>query len=444
MKFTIKLILLFLLCVPTITFAELPKQIENDFSVLEGLIVMPVGEEYVVDLDASDRLHEGDILTMVGEGKNIIHPETGEIIGTVKVPVGYLQVTRMYSGYSYAKYLFAKLKPEAGIKVMRFEQVPVLFVDNQDDEGVLASQLKLNLPQFQWLKPDDVEPALLTFTLKSGSLVVTTYGGNLLHRYLVTADEQLKPPPERTQPKFVSGSSGVNKKPLQKFADELLSTLNIGNDDPFHNSDVGIIRQGTAQEGVWMGPNMAGNPVGIAVADFDGDGLQETAVALNSKLFVARIRDGKYKEEIDVPIPSGLKILSLDTLDLNRNGRPELYLTAVNGHQLSSLMIEFRDGAYEIVIKRVRWFLRVVELPGDELALIGQELDPDEAAFYDKPFYVHIEGGRLVKGDKVNLPQKVNLYSFVSFTDYENKQYYAYLSEGDYLKVISAEGVGLW
>ncbi len=55
-------------------------------------------------------------------------------------------------------------------------------------------------------------------------------------------------------------------------------------------------------------------------------------------------------------------------IDLDNNGRPELYLTALDGFQLSSLVVQFRDGEYQITNANINWFLRVVELPGQALS----------------------------------------------------------------------------
>ena len=99
MKRFFKLFLCLTILIPSIAFAELPHQVELDFAVLSGTVVMAVNDEYLIDLDDRDNLHEGDILTLVKPGKKIFHPQTNEILGTVDIPVGFLQVTRIQSGF---------------------------------------------------------------------------------------------------------------------------------------------------------------------------------------------------------------------------------------------------------------------------------------------------------------------------------------------------------
>ena len=444
MKFLVKLIVSMCLFFPVSALAELPKQVALDFAVLSGYVVMPINQEYLVDLDARDHLAVGDILTLVIPGKKIYHPVTKEVLGSVDTPVGYLQVTRINSGYSYAKLLTSDVEPQNGAQVRRFEQVPARFVDNKDDGGGLARQLQMDLPQFKWLQEGASEQPLLTFVLKADSLLVKTAGDNLLHKYAVTDNHQLAAPAGPALRTSGVRSTKPEPKLLEKAAGSVLSVLNLGDDNDFM-ADAGIIRQNAASlRGVWLGPNIEGNPVGVAVADLDGDGQQEIAVALDSKLLIGQVSQGKYVGKAEVAIPAGRQILSLDAADLDNDGRPELYLTAVAQYELASFVVQYTGSDYALAVNNVKWYLRVVELPGQQHALIGQAMGHEKQSFLGNPFHVRLEDNRLVRGDEIVLPGLVNIYSFLPFTDDKNNLIYVYLTMGDYLKVVSAEGVELW
>ena len=158
MKYLLKLILLSLVCWPLTALAALPDDIASDFALVEGVVVMPINDEYIIDLDARDNLAIGDILTLVTPGKKILHPVTKEVIGSVDNVVGFLQVTRIYSGYSYARVLTEGLQPDNGAPIKRFEQVPALIVDTSGSYSGLVRELKVNLPQFQWLAEGESRP----------------------------------------------------------------------------------------------------------------------------------------------------------------------------------------------------------------------------------------------------------------------------------------------
>lgn len=444
----LRLLLFLCLCLlcPALALAELPRQVELDFAVLSGYVVMPINDEYIVDLDASDNLAVGDVLTLVTPGEKVMHPVTSELLGTVYKPTGYLKVTRINSGYSYAKPLSADIVAKSGDQVRRFEQVPAQFiVDKGAGEG-LASQVKMDLPQFRWLKEGDSEQPLLTFQLQADTLTIKTVGGNLLHSYKVEKDQQLATPRAQVRQPFVGQLVKPEKNLLQQAADSLMVTLKLKEENEFSPGQLGIIRQKSANlQGVWIGPNLNGNPVAISVADLDGDGLKETAVALDNQLLIGRVSEGQYAEVATVDIPVSLQILSMDAADLNQNGRPELYLTALDGYRLASFVIEYRDsGQFDIIMDKIGWYLRVVELPGQQVTLIGQAMQNDQQSFAGKPFHVRLEGDRLVKAGTVELPGLINLYSFVPFSDNQGRLYYAYLTQDDYLAVISAEGKQLW
>ena len=445
MNLLVKLFLCLLLLTPAAAQAELPKQIELDYSVLSGYVIMPINDEYIVDLDASDNLHVGDILTLVSLGQKVFHPVTGESLGSVDVPNGFLQVTRLHSGYSYAKVLAEGVEPKNGEQVRRFEQVPAFFVDKRGDDGSLSGQIKAELPQFRWLQEGDNEEILLTFTLKNDALIVKTHEGHLLHKYAVKDNQQLVAKPEIVRPSYVASAPTPKKSLLKNTADSVLDVFHLGDEDPFSPENMGIMRQNSeAKQGIWRSPNLNGHPVGVAVADLDSDGMQEIAIALSNSLKIVQINQGDYLEKAEVPIPSWLTLLSLDAIDLDKDGHPELYLTAKVGYELASFMVKFNGTDYEIAINKVRWFLRVVELTAGEPVLIGQAISNDASNFFGNPFQIHLEGNTLVKGEEFKLPGLANMYSFMPFTDQEGQPYYVYLTAGDYLKVVSAAGVEMW
>ena len=446
MKFTVKLLLLALLCCPSIVFAELTEDVQADFAVVAGVVVMPINDEYIVDLDSRDNLNVGDVLTLVTPGKKIFHPVTKEVIGSVDNVVGFLQVTRIYSGYSYAKVLTAGLQPDNGAQVKRFEQVPALFVDTTETGSELVREIKVNLPQFEWLAEHERDRALLTFTLQGETLDIKDQQNNSLHKYKVTKEQQLVSVAGSVQRPTVTGQSKPQPKLLQQVTNTVMGAFGQTNEDRFAEMDEAIIRQRQAdREGIWMGPNLAGSPSGVAVADLDGDGLQETAVVLDNRIVVARIVEGQFTELAEVPISIRLQVLGIDALDLDGNGRDELYLSALNDYNPASLVVELVGDNYEIVISKVPWLLRAVTFPGQkDPLLLAQRKAEAEQPFIGDVFQVRRDGDKLLEGDALPLPKKLNVFNFQPFTGDNNQLYYAYLTNGDYLKVVTDAGANLW
>jgi hypothetical protein len=446
MKFISKLILLCLFCFPTSAFADFSAAVQEDFAVVDGVVVMPIDDEFIIDLDARSNLQVGDILTLVNPGTKILHPVTKEVIGSVVEPAGFLQVTRILSGYSYAKALTPGLAPQAGAPVKRFEQVPARFVLETDGDEQAMRRFKTNLPQLEWLEEAERERALLTFTQQGNSIEVRNAAGDALHSYRLTEDQQVVS--TTAAPAYSYGMTQPKPKLLQQVANTLLSPFGGSNQRRFAEMDAAIIRQKMVdRQDIWIGPNLAGHPIGMTVADFDGDGLQEIAVAKNdpdNSLVIARITAGDYDQLAEIALPP-LNIISLDAADLDGDGRAELYLSALNDQKMSSLMVAFDEGRYRIEIENIPWFLRSVDLLDPQgPVLLGQMLGDQEQVFAGKVFKVRREGDQLVEGDRIDLPNPLNIFSFVPFADNQGALHFAHLSTNDYLKVYSKDGVEFW
>jgi len=76
--------------------------------------------------------------------------------------------------------------------------------------------------------------------------------------------------------------------------------------------------------------------------------------------------------------------------------------------------------------------------------LVGQRVGDVNDVFAGELFRVLRQGGELVEGDSLSLPEQLNLFNFIPFVDEKNQQAFLYMTEGDYLKVVSPAGDELW
>ncbi len=444
----IKIILLpaIILCTSLSALAELPERIKADFSPLSGVIIMPIGEEFLIDLDTSVDLKEGDILTLTAPGEKVIHPVSKEVLGTLDEVRGYLQVTQVKSGYSYAKVIAAQTAPQKGDQVKRFEQVPAL-IDQTLAASTLAAELRNGLPQLKWLGKEASQVPLLTFGLSNNRLNITNSEGVVVKTYQYS-DNTLSAPSSlsyREDNFSLGGIPEKNKSRLNQSVDNLLGAIGIGGNKDQRLENPGIIRTLQQQNSaVWMGPNLDGNPVGLAVGDFDGDGTLETAVAMEDHLQIHRLSEGQLKQIAVIDFPGGVHLLSLDAVDLNNNGLPELYLSANVGEKLSSQIVEFTPGGYKRIENRIPWFFRVVDLPHEGPTLVAQTMGEADNPFSGGPFRVSLEDGHLARGPELPLPGMINLFSFAPLIETNDERLYATVSTSDFLSVSTTKGTILW
>ena len=87
------MVVMLTLAIPWIGWADpLPTAVENDFKPLKAIVIGKEGDGWLIDAGRGLGVHEGDIFTVVSPGKTVVHPQTGEKLGTIQQITGLLQV----------------------------------------------------------------------------------------------------------------------------------------------------------------------------------------------------------------------------------------------------------------------------------------------------------------------------------------------------------------
>ncbi len=191
---------------------------------------------------------------------------------------------------------------------------------------------------------------------------------------------------------------------------------------------------------LWTGPAMNGVPVGIETGDFDGDGKHEIAVAFDDRVEIHRFIDGNLQQLTTVKLGNAVRAYHLDGIDLNKNGRMELFVSTVSGSgNLAALAIEQENGKYRITHSDIPWHLRSTTLPGEGSVLLGQKMGVQGREFSGPVFRVNLSKNSLVEGTAVELPGKTNLYDFAVLPD-KTRKLFACLDDDGYLNIITLDG----
>lgn len=213
----------FLLIVATAAAkAEVAEPIVADFRSVSGYVVERQGQDYILDLDASDGIAVGDLVTVAGPGKRLTHPVTGEELGTLDTTKGVLRITRIAPKFSWAEPLEQRKAQGADIKrgdrVRRYAGIDSVFLDHTGEGEPLYRQLRNALPQLQWqgyskAPANAAQPLLsadgLVFELTQKGLAVRDAESQLIKFYPRTTLRQAKAaaPAEASPPAAVVPSA---------------------------------------------------------------------------------------------------------------------------------------------------------------------------------------------------------------------------------------------
>jgi hypothetical protein len=172
-------------------------KISQDFSSISGYLVEQAGEEYIIDLDASNGISPGDIFSISSKDKEIVHPVSGKVIGYLGKVKTLLAVTRIDSGYSFARPLPGSKGPQRGDVILRYNKVPALFWDYTGRGRDMFTRLQSAIRQLEWVDYDPsqaIRPATpsspakghansLIFILQKDRLEVRGPDFGILHAY---------------------------------------------------------------------------------------------------------------------------------------------------------------------------------------------------------------------------------------------------------------------
>lgn len=158
---------------------------------------------------------------------------------------------------------------------------------------------------------------------------------------------------------------------------------------------------------------------GMIVYDFNNDG--ENEIVLLEEDFVEAYRwnggqlvsAGKYKQS-----PS-LENININNIDLDRDGRDELIITAVDDedNEPHSYVLKYDGENFEAIMTYQNYFLNVVRLAPDYTpTLLGQKHDSSRL-FKPGVYELAKSGEDFIQTRRLNLPKDANVFNFVYLPD---------------------------
>jgi hypothetical protein len=396
----LNLLIALLLLFATTIHAALPEGLSQNFRPIDGVIIKVVDGEYLLDLGSDNGVRNGDLISVMAPEEAVKHPVTGAVVGHIDHAKAFLRVVRIKPDFAWARLLSPADIIRPAEPVRRFGEISAVFIAPNSDSHTLFNELQLALPHLAWQPWGDT-------TLTGPGLIFST------DRQILTVRDET--------------GTLLGSWPLKAEAEKTTAAATI-----------------PAGKMTILGPKFKGKAIGIALADFDGDGRREVAVALDDRIEIGRYDGNVWTPQARFTLPGAIKPLTLDSADLNANGRSELLVTAVRGEQLTSQLWGYDGTNYRLLAKDLPWFWRVMDLPGETGVVLGQAVDPFAKTRYaDKPFRILWQEGAPQQGESIAAFAAPTLHGSQPLSA-EQKTLWAWLDNSDKLTIRDAAGQQLW
>ena len=192
----------------------------------------------------------------------------------------------------------------------------------------------------------------------------------------------------------------------------------------------------------WVSQRITGAMNGIAEGRTLANGEREIFVTGKHSLSYYRL--GKeLKLVTEVPLPAQKVILSVDAVDLDGDGVPEIYLTVMDGDYLASQVWEPGKNSLKMIADNLQYFFRGISMNGKAKRIYAQERGLD-GEYYGDVYELVKTGDKFSVKNPIKLPRFGNIYNFNRFTDSRGKSLFVLFNPDDYLLVYSPDGEELW
>ena len=409
------------------------------FHPLNGEIEDRQDGEVRVRLQEEDHVKKGMRLSVFREGEPFYHPVTNELIGRAEDLVGRIEV-------------------EDGVPADGLYACTIVSGDVRAHDKARISSSKIKIAFFQDRRADwDISEAFYESLKDSGRFeIVESYAPDYEPATLSGLARNLGAEASLMFSSFMNNGERGLRIQLYWAGDG----TQFGNIEENIGRDLGVSASG---EEFIPAVDQTGEPwrtftlhagLMISSGDVDGDGNDEIAVSDGNDIRIYKMKDD-LREVWKIESGQEGKHLSLDVLDLNGNGRAELFVTAMENVgilntadndlyrddlRLNSFVIEYdpREG-YRTIQKHMPYFLRV---SGGTLLMQGF----NATNIFSGPVYK----GEWIRnsyrrGDQITLPEGVTLNGF-TFIDWKNDGHEDIITYDDrgYLRLYARDGTLKW
>ena len=393
---------------------ELASTISSYFPRVQGEVKSVESGTVTVALGSKNGLQPGVVLTLWREGREILHPVTGAVIGRAEDEVGTLEVKTVQETTATGTMEKKLSDPKPGDTArITPKKISLALVPIGPDRPEITAELAARLnEQGRFAVLDREKTAAFLKDRTQDSALIREMGGAFKLDVVLTVEVHPSDGKHLVTAVIYYADEARPFETITAMLDLRTKRDALGEVKPFFApvpAQPEVKKEDEQKGGI---PELPFEAQLFAAADLEGNGGLQYVFSDGVNLHVYRSEPTGWREtwaETAVYPAGEMQHINLDVADINGNGKPEIFVTAMLRGKVVSSVIEYRDSGYQRIAE-VPGFLRVMNSRRGSI-LLGQAYDPVSFSA-GRPKQYAWSDGSYIAGAEYPLPKELRIYGF--------------------------------
>ncbi len=405
----------------TTPFDAFKQDLLSYFPLVSGKVISQEGKGAIIDKGSKDNIKQGMRLHIFREDVSFVHPVTKEYLGKVQKPLGMAEVVRVMDNQSEIA-LFGNETDDLKGALFKVSTNKIVALFHQSDMNWSLSE-----HYYQMLKESGRFELIDSSSETSDLTVLTEEARNKGADIVIMIDSKkgLETTKVRQQVIWSRYVKTLTEREISLEAGYVQSLIAKSRPVLFGDSNILLSYQ------------VSSSIKKIAIADIDGDGTPEIILATATSLSVYQ-PSTDLKLIWDIQTSLSEEILWIDTLPLEGSRQEAVIVVTYRDGDVTSSLYLFKAGTLSKVAERKDAFLRKY---GNGMLEQGYS---KRDGFDGRVFHLRFTNGRLIRGEAIKLPERVNIYDFSPIESPQGKKGFLVWDEKGSINLYSSTGIISW